>query len=62
MHGAGAVVPHDGPAYALMLGTPARRIGWVSRSGDRLGSDLICPRTGERYAETTPETLTLLDA
>jgi UDP-2-acetamido-3-amino-2,3-dideoxy-glucuronate N-acetyltransferase len=50
MVAAGAVVTHDVPAYALVAGVPARRIGWVSRSGERLGGDLICPRTGETYA------------
>ncbi len=46
---AGAVVTKDVPAYALMVGVPARRIGWVSKSGDILGADLICPRTSEKY-------------
>ncbi len=50
--GAGAVVTSDVPAYALMVGVPARRRGWVSRSGDLLGDDLICPRSGEKYKET----------
>ena len=49
--GAGAVVTKDVLPYALMVGVPARRIGWVSRSGDLLGDDLVCPRTGEKYKE-----------
>jgi UDP-2-acetamido-3-amino-2,3-dideoxy-glucuronate N-acetyltransferase len=52
MIAAGAVVTSDVPDFALMAGVPARRIGWVSRSGDRLGGDLTCPRTGEVYVET----------
>lgn len=48
---AGAVVTADVPAYALMAGVPARRIGWMSAAGERLGADLCCPRTGDQYRE-----------
>lgn len=49
MVAAGAVVTKNVPDHALVAGIPARRIGWVSRSGDRLDDRLICPRTNEVY-------------
>ena len=52
---AGAVVTKPVPAYALMAGTPARRIGWVSKAGGRLGDNLICPIDGTAYRIVTPE-------
>jgi UDP-2-acetamido-3-amino-2,3-dideoxy-glucuronate N-acetyltransferase len=47
--GAGAVVTKTVPAYALMAGNPAKRIGWISKAGGRLGSDMICPISGAKY-------------
>lgn len=48
--GAGAVISKDVPDHALVVGVPARQIGWVSRAGEKLGEDMVCPRTGERYS------------
>jgi len=47
--GAGAVVTKDVPDYALMVGNPARRIGWVCRCGERLGEDLLCKVCKKQY-------------
>lgn len=55
--GAGAVINRDVPDFALMVGVPARQIGWMSRFGERLELPLasdppveaICPHTGDRY-------------
>ena len=49
--GAGSIVTGDVPPFALMVGAPAHRIGWMSHDGERLGDDLVCPRSGRRYAE-----------
>lgn len=53
--GAGAVVNKDVPAYALMVGVPARQIGWMSEFGEQLdlplegGGRAICSHTGDAY-------------
>jgi UDP-2-acetamido-3-amino-2,3-dideoxy-glucuronate N-acetyltransferase len=52
---AGAVVTADVPDFALMMGVPARRAGWMSAHGERLDlpatgqGEAACPATGERY-------------
>jgi UDP-2-acetamido-3-amino-2,3-dideoxy-glucuronate N-acetyltransferase len=64
--GAGALVRGDVPDYALMLGVPAVRRGWMSRHGHRLteadaDGNFVCPESGWRYKEVEPEALRCLD-
>ncbi len=51
--GAGAVVTRTVPDYALVVGNPARQVGWMSEYGHRLNFDengvAVCPESGERY-------------
>ncbi len=68
MIGAGAVVVKPVPAYALMVGNPARQIGWVSEYGHRLHFDesgtAICPETKQEYrlvpGKAVPDQLVLV--
>lgn len=52
---AGAVVTKDVPDFALVVGVPARRVGWVGRAGVPLAAKgdgrYVCPRTGAGYVE-----------
>ena len=50
-----SVVTGDVPDYAVVGGVPARRLGWVGRSGRPLrkeDTDWVCPETAERYRES----------
>jgi UDP-2-acetamido-3-amino-2,3-dideoxy-glucuronate N-acetyltransferase len=47
--GASAVVTKDVPDFGLVVGNPAKRIGWVCRCGERLPDDLVCPACGRTY-------------
>lgn len=54
--GAGSVVTRSVPPYAMVVGNPARQMGWVSAAGHRLHFDreqlAQCPETGEYYQQT----------
>lgn len=58
---AGAIVKDDVPSFALVAGVPARMIGWVGRAGKPLikidESSYMCPVTGSKYRELTPDQL-----
>ena len=62
--GAGAVVTKHVPDYALVVGNPARQIGWMSEYGHRLNFDengvAECPESGDKYtlSENTVERVT----
>lgn len=63
--GSGSTVVKDVPDFALVVGSPARRIGWVGKAGHPLThttDDLWqCPTTGEQYRQTGPDTLVELE-
>jgi len=61
---AGAVVAKDVPDFALMVGVPAKRLGWVGKAGfplQRSGDSWVCPETGATYVEQN-ETLREVEA
>ena len=51
--GAGAVIIRDVPSYAMMVGNPARQVGWISRTGEKLAMDpdgrAWCEKEGKQY-------------
>lgn len=51
MVGSGSVVCHDVPAHALVVGNPAKQVGWVCKCGHKLDEKLECPVCGEKYQE-----------
>jgi UDP-2-acetamido-3-amino-2,3-dideoxy-glucuronate N-acetyltransferase len=51
--GAGALVTKDVPSHALMVGSPARRVGWVCRCGSRLPHSLACDDCGLVYEQSS---------
>jgi acetyltransferase-like isoleucine patch superfamily enzyme len=63
--GAGSTVVKDVPDFAVVVGNPARRVGWVGRAGRPLSKDSsgdwVCPVTNRRYRELSPHELTELD-
>ena len=63
--GAGAVVTKDVPAYALLVGNPAKQIGWVSEYGHQLEFDdtghAVCPESGEHYELTDGQVIKLAE-
>lgn len=63
--GSGSVVTKDVPDFALVAGNPARKIGWVGKTGHRLvqseTNTWICPDTGEVFHETSENLLVEID-
>lgn len=59
---AGAVVTRGVLPFEMIVGVPGRRVGWVSRAGVKLGSDLKCPRSGEKYVLRDSGQLELVEA
>jgi hypothetical protein len=63
MVAAGAVVTKDVPAFALVVGVPARQIGWVGKQGkpleDKGAGVFECPADGSQYRLISPNTLEL---
>jgi len=57
--GAGAVVNKNVPDYALVVGNPARQIGWVCECGERLSDDLKCLACAKKFKQN-PDGLTAM--
>jgi UDP-2-acetamido-3-amino-2,3-dideoxy-glucuronate N-acetyltransferase len=59
--GSGSTVVKDVPDFAIVVGNPARRIGWVGKAGhpliEQANSEWLCPSTTRRFIQTGPDTL-----
>ena len=60
MIGAGSVITKPVKAFSIVVGTPAKHIGWISRFGERLDDSLECKKSGEKYKIFNNNTLKII--